>query len=359
MKKRVTAGIFAAFATVLFFAGSQVAKVQAAAMSFSVEAQIPSNQIDKNQTYFDLKMKPNQKQTLVVDMKNATNKAVTVEVHPNAAMTNDNGVVEYKAVNPTLDKSMTQPFSKLATTDTTVTIPAKSAIKQKIDVTMPAKPYTGLIAGGIYFTEKIDKAKEKADKSGVQIKNRYAYVVGVSLRENTTSVKPNMELLSIKPGQANYRNTLKVKLQDNKMTAIKNLKVHGKVYARNGKKVLFESKTSNMTMAPNTNFNYGISWDNQEFKAGKYRLEMTADSGKNHWEWKQNFTINGADAKKLNKKAVDLEKDYTMWYILAGFLILLLLFLILFLILRRKNKKDKEEAVEEAKRQLLEELDKK
>ena len=36
-------------------------------MKFAVNAVIPENQVDKNQTYFDLKMEP--KQTLQVQMK--------------------------------------------------------------------------------------------------------------------------------------------------------------------------------------------------------------------------------------------------------------------------------------------------
>ncbi|PGQ04814.1 cell surface protein, partial [Bacillus thuringiensis] len=44
-------------------------KVEAAEMKFAVTAVIPENQVDKNQTYFDLKMEPGQKQTLQVQMK--------------------------------------------------------------------------------------------------------------------------------------------------------------------------------------------------------------------------------------------------------------------------------------------------
>lgn len=46
-------------------------------------AVIPENQIDKNQTYFDLKMQPGQKQTIQVQMKNDTNKEVVVESFAN------------------------------------------------------------------------------------------------------------------------------------------------------------------------------------------------------------------------------------------------------------------------------------
>ena len=70
----------------------------AAEMKFAVTAVIPENQIDKNQTYFDLKMQPGQKQTIQVQMKNDTNKEVVVESFANTAITNSNGITDYSTV---------------------------------------------------------------------------------------------------------------------------------------------------------------------------------------------------------------------------------------------------------------------
>lgn len=345
-----------AFVAGLVVFSGQVQKANAAEMNFAVTANIPNNQIDKRQTYFNLKMKPNQKQDITVTLKNSTNKDVTVMAEANTAITNDNGVVEYSHVKPKLDKTMVNPLSSIIKSDKEVTVPAKKSIEHTFHITMPAKKFNGEIDGGLYFYEKINKDSEKKSKSNVQIKNRYAFVIGTTLTETDDVVKPDMKLLKIEPGSVNFRNTLKVNLQDPTTTPIRNLKVDGKVYSRNGDKALHASTTSNMTMAPNTNFNYGIFWDNQPFKPGKYRLEMTATSGVHKWKWTEYFTIDGATADKLNEKAVDLEKDYTMWYILAGIFLLLLLLLLIWFLVRRRNKKDKEEAVAEAKRQILEEL---
>lgn len=67
-------------------------------MKFAVTAVIPENQIDKSQTYFDLKMQPGQKQTIQVQMKNDTNKEVVVESFANTAITNSNGITDYSTV---------------------------------------------------------------------------------------------------------------------------------------------------------------------------------------------------------------------------------------------------------------------
>lgn len=48
-------------------------------VGYSVQAHIPANQIDKRQTYFDLKMQPKQKQTVNIDVMNSSNEEIQVE----------------------------------------------------------------------------------------------------------------------------------------------------------------------------------------------------------------------------------------------------------------------------------------
>jgi len=65
------------------------------ANNVSVSTNIPDNQIDKNQTYFDLLMEPGKEQELEVVLRNNTDKEVTMLADVNTAITNDNGVVDY------------------------------------------------------------------------------------------------------------------------------------------------------------------------------------------------------------------------------------------------------------------------
>lgn len=176
----------------------------------------------------------------------------------------------------------------------------------------------------------------------MQIKNRYAYVVGVQLSENDTVVEPDMKLHAIKPQQINYRNVVTANLQNPEATMIKPLMIDAKIYKSGDDQVLHQAKRDNLRMAPNSNFNYAIDWENQPLKAGKYRLKMVATSGDKTWKWDEEFTIKGDDAKKLNDTAVELEKDYTWWYIAGGALVLILLVLLAFW-LGKRSKKDKDE----------------
>ncbi|WP_242141904.1 MULTISPECIES: DUF916 and DUF3324 domain-containing protein [unclassified Bacillus cereus group] len=313
----------------------------AAEMKFAVTAVIPENQIDKNQTYFDLKMKPGQKQTLQVQMKNDTDKEVVVETHANTAVTNSNGIADYSMTNPQFDSTLKIPFSKIAKVQKETKIPAKSTVTLDVNIEMPNESFDGVILGGLYFTEKEDeKAKGKSDN--VQIKNKYAYAIGVVLRETDTEVKPDLKLNEIKPGQVNARNVVTANLQNTKAAMLKHLTVDAKVYTEKGKNVLHETKKEDLRMAPNSNFDYAISWDNKALEPGTYRLEMKATDGDQKWEWTKKFTIEGDKAKELNKTAVEAQKDYTMYYIIGGILLFILLLILVFWLGRRSQHKQQQ-----------------
>ncbi len=143
-------------------------KASAAEMKFAVTAVIPENQVDKNQTYFDLKMEPGQKQTLQVQMKNDTDKEVVVETHANAAITNSNGITDYSVIDPQLDSTLKIPFSKIAKVQKETKIPAKSTVTLDVNIEMPNESFDGVILGGLYFKEK-ENEKEKGKSENVQI----------------------------------------------------------------------------------------------------------------------------------------------------------------------------------------------
>lgn len=314
---------------------------KAAEMNFSVSAVIPENQIDKSKTYFELRMKPGQVQELEVVLTNGLAHPVTVETNANTAVTNDNGIVDYSNKAPKFDNTLQAPFSKIAEMPDEITVPANGSRTVKVKVTMPRDPFDGFILGGLHFSEK-DNGDKTESGEGVQIKNKYAYVIGVILSENDVAVNPDMKLNRIKPDQVNYRNVLKVNLQNIKPVILQSLDVDAQVYKDGDDEALYTTKQGALRMAPNSNFDFGISWNNQAFKPGKYRLKMVATSGDHTWKWDEPFEIKADAAADFNDKAVGLEKDYTMWYVAGGVLLGLLVLGLVFWLGRRTRKKDEE-----------------
>ncbi|WP_129690813.1 DUF916 and DUF3324 domain-containing protein [Gottfriedia acidiceleris] len=325
------------FIIILFLININNFHASAAEMNFEVSAVIPTNQIDQNKTYFDLRMKPGQKQILKVQIKNDTDKNIVVETKANLAITNSSGIADYSISNPKVDDTLEIPFNNIAKVKKETKIPAKSEATVEITIEMPKQQFDGVILGGLHFSEKEDEGQAKEEDESVQIKNKYAYVIGVLLRETDKVIKPDLKLNEVKPSQINARNVVTANLQNIKPAMLKNLSIDAKVFSETGKKALRESKKENLRMAPNSNFDYAISWDHQAFEPGKYRLEMKATDGDQAWEWTRTFIIKDHTAKKFNTSAVEVQKDYTTWYIIGSILFILLLILIVFYLYRRSK----------------------
>ncbi|MGO2962698.1 MAG: DUF916 and DUF3324 domain-containing protein [Carnobacterium maltaromaticum] len=332
----------------LFMSFSMRVSAEENPSNVAISAVIPDNQIDKNKTYFDLLMTPGEEQELEVVLTNSSDEAITMESSVNSAITNDNGVVDYSQAKPRYDKTLKHPLSSIATFEKEQVIPANSKKTMKIKLKMPETEIKGIIAGGVYLSAKDNEDKAKNDDSGVQIKNKYVYVVGIQLRtrEDISDVQPDLVLDKklIQPKQVNYRNYLGINLQNKEPVFIRDLTVEAKIYKKGSNEVFVESKNENLKMAPNSNFNYGVNWNNKEFEAGTYRAKVTAiakDYDNKTWNWDEEFTITAKDAKNLNEKAIDLEVEKTpiwIYFAIAGG-ILLLLIVIIYLIKRHIDKK--------------------
>lgn len=309
----------------------------ASALPFSVNPILPKNQVNSMHTYYDLKVEPGKQQTLKVVLVNNTKKAVVVKPSISAAKTNINGVVDYSDTKLKLDPTAPVDMAKILTTNKSISIPAKSKINLMLKLQIPKKAFDGVLSGGITF-KPVDNKNTNASK-GVSVINKYAYVVGVVLRENNKPIKPVMKLNSVQPGQVNYRNVITSSLANKTAKYLNQVNVETKVTKAGDTKVLYSSKKEGMQIAPNSLFDYPTQLNGKSLAAGKYLMDLKLVSGNDKWHFKQTFVIEGAQARSLNKNDVTIKHDYTLWFIIAG--VVLLLLIILFIILRLK-KKEKE-----------------
>lgn len=311
----------------------------AAELNFAVETVIPENQIDKKKSYFELQMTPGAEQTLEVVLRNDTDKEVIVEPKINSAFTNINGVVEYGESDKELDKTLLYNLKDLITVDESVAIPAQSSLTVPLKVNMPAEAYKGILTGGITFKEKKSEEENTTtqEDNNLAIKNEYAYVVGIVLRESDEAVKPELKLNQVVADQVNARNAIKANLQNITPTFVNQLKVTTEISKKGSKDVLYRTTKEAMQMAPNSNFDFPTMLEGEKLAAGTYVLNMDASSGENTWHFEQEFTIEADEAKALNKSDVTIREDYTWLYILLSALGGMLLMLAFYLIFKRKK----------------------
>ncbi len=131
-------------------------------------------------------------------------------------------------------------------------------------------------------------------------------------------------------------------LQNTEATIMKDLSVNAKVMKKGSSNVLHETKKEGLSMAPNSNFDFPISWDNQSLDAGTYRLQLIAQSGEDKWEFDKEFTISEKHSTDLNKEAVELEKTEPNWILIISVVVgitVLLILVIGFFIYRDQKKK--------------------
>ncbi|MFD1472003.1 DUF916 and DUF3324 domain-containing protein [Companilactobacillus mishanensis] len=325
----------------VFFGGQTIANAES--LKFTVSAVQPDSQIDKKTTYFDMLVKPNEDQNLTVKITNSDKKAHKYRVSINRAGTNSNGVIDYSTHGVKPDKSLKNNVESLVPAPTTVTVPAQTTQDYNFTLKTPAKDFGGVILGGVRVQQVSQDSSSK--KKGVSIRNKFAYVIGLQLHSNEDYVAPDMKLLGVKAKQMNYRNYVTANLQNTKPTIMHDLVVNAKVHTQGKKDKVLSVKKTNMSMAPNSNFDFPIGTNGKALKAGKYTLvlDAKAEKGRYHWHFTKNFVITDKTANKLNKSAVDQEQgpNYFIWILVAIIIVIILLGIIIYL--NQKNQKKRRE----------------
>lgn len=308
-------------------------------VGYSVSAILPDNQLNQDATYFDLRMKPNQQQAIQVKVFNSSKETIKVKPTIHNAETNRNGIIDYSGDPKQIDSSLKIPLTSIVKLkNEVITIPKGEQKIIEADINMPSDTFHGIILGGIHFEKVTDEEADADAEQGVQIQNKYAYVVGIQLSETDKSIQPNLKLIDISPTLVNYRTSVVAKIQNEKPTIIGELAIDAKVFKQGSQTPIHETNQTDLKMAPNSTMDYVIDWDNQRLEPGKYRLEMAAKSKDKTWKWKENFEIESDSAADANKEAVDLEKDYTMWYMIGIGAALVIIIILVIIILRMRRK---------------------
>ncbi|MGX7151063.1 DUF916 and DUF3324 domain-containing protein [Enterococcus ureasiticus] len=317
MNKKLSTFLFAIIFLLFSFTIGSVG--HASEIDFSVKAILPENQRSKEISYFDLRVVPGETQTLNVELTNDTDKDITVYASANAAITNDNGVVDYSYNDTKKDASATFTFSEIASIPKEIILPKKSNKIVGCVIKLPKDSFDGYVLGGLYFEQK--EAKESKSEGALAVGNRFSYVVGVLLSETDKEVKPELALNEVKATQLNGNNAVIMNIQDKKAAMIKKLQVDAKLYFEDETKPRYENHQESLTMAPNTNFNYKIDLNNQPFVAGNYTVKIKANDGHKDWTWERKFEIKEKEAKKYNATATNLppdQKNQFPWTVVVG-----------------------------------------
>lgn len=338
IRRIVVAGLMIFFGAFIV----QIQNVNAEASKFVVNGNIQKNNNGDDKSYFDLKMKAGEKRKISLFLSNTSQEDLVLAIKPNTAITNQNGVIDYTATLSVkkLDKSLQVSFSDLIKGPKKVTLKAGEKKEIFYEINMPEEKFDGMILGGFYISEQTPNETAKT-KDNVMIKNKVSYAIAVVLSETDEKVTSELKLNQVKPALQNYRTSVTANIQNTQPEIIRDLEVTAKVSKVNGQEVIHETNKKDMKMAPNSNFDFPITWDNQALKPGKYILNLTADSKNGSWKFSKEFEITATDSRKLNQKAVEVVQDDSWLIWLSTGLGLLVAGLIGWIIVMKKRERKK------------------
>ena len=298
--------------------------------SFNLVAEIPENQLDQKVTYFDLLLKPDEKQTLTLRVTNRLEEELPLEISFNKALTNGSGVVEY-AGNLTDQGTFALPnIEDLVTVSAnTLTLAPKETQELQLKIHMPKEAFKGLLAGGIYV-KQVEPAKSEAGN----VTNLLSREIALLLRVNKEPVAPELKVVSATAQQANARNGVIAVIENVSGTYVSDVAIKTTI-TKDGKEVISDKKEG-MKIAPSSQFPYRISLAGQAFKEGTYEVALEITAGEQSWSGTESFTIEPEVAASFNRQDVTLQdqKSDFPWSSLILVSVLLIFMLVLWRLLR-------------------------
>ena len=349
-KKIIMAAGTILFALLFLFGFKPVA---AADIGLGVQPVLPENQRDACSSYFDFIAAPNVATTLTVNLSNDSDAAITVDAVVVPAETSSNGAVSY-----VLDTKTTFPtnanLAKFADkAKQTMELPANSVTPYTVTLTMPAENLSGLVAGGIIFKPQ---NQNNTESSGISVKSEYQYVISVVARNVDQTWQPELKITAADVEQVSYSNLLNVTMANPSSTFLNQLHVEETV-TRKGTDETYKKTSSDMQMAPNTTFKYGVDLPDN-LKAGVYAVKLTAfyvkdDAGKftatdgqkyrYAVDYAKDVTLTAEKARTLTKKIAAVTKKTTnkiIYGVAAGVIVLVLIVIFLIIFYRRKRREN-------------------
>ncbi|MBC1373633.1 DUF916 and DUF3324 domain-containing protein [Listeria booriae] len=332
---------FSIFLLAFFFFISSVSAQENtnSTMPIFVEALIPENQIDKNHTFFDLRVIPGQEQKLQLKIHNDSQKDKEVVISPQVAKTGEGGNIDYSGINAPLDSSLEHSFEDMISEQQVVNIKARDVVIVTFDLNIPSQGFRGIVLGGFYIEEivKEDKSMETTTNT-VQIKNRYAYIIGCKLRTDTEDIKPEFKLRKIELTEWNDFPSINAELANVKPEVVSNYVYEGTIInKKTGKrKVVFPE--ARFSMAPNSIFMRPQKIVLDHFENGTYIYALKIRDGDRIWNVEKEFQISYSQKKSV-KERILREPSFPwlfLWIALVGVILSTLV-----CILYRRNSDEK------------------
>lgn len=310
------------------------------ATGFSVESIMAENQVDIRKTYFYLKMTPSQPQVIQVKIRSTQVEPVTVKLGIHNAISSSVGAIDYAKTNPTLDKSLKNPITELVTiNDNLKEVTVENFEERIIEYTIqpPAEAFSGVKLGSLRFVKKEGNSESDNDEQS-GLASQYAYVIALMLTEDGErfNLGADLKLTDVDLKLSNGRKVVAATIQNDQPKVMREMVIEGRVQRKGDTKVLAKNSMTDFSVAPNSNFDFKMPLDLNDFSPVTYVFTGKAEADGKVWNWKEEFTVSGDTARKVNKETVFklVIPGWAPW-MAAGLVLALLVFLMV--LIRRQR----------------------
>ena len=309
---------------------------------YYVRAEIPENQINKKNSYFDLLVEPGQSQTIQISIFNTSDEDIVVNVSVNNAATNTNGTIMY-TTQGIKDESADLSIEEIVhVKEKQFMLSGNDSTIIEIDIMLPEKEFLGTILGGIVIQASQIGVEEEAKENTIEIKNKLTYVVGLQLRQNLDKkIIPNINYLGTKAVLHDISSAVGIQVQNSEAMIMKNVVVNAEIYKKNSTKLLHEYHNTAVEIAPNSSFDIAVVWGNERLQAGEYRLKLQIQFEEYEWHWDEEFVIETDSIKEINEQAINIDRSIPKWVYYGIAVIVLMILLLLAFLLGRVSKTKK------------------
>jgi len=305
-------------------------------VGYNIQMVKAENQMDNDVSYYDLRVKPGQKQTIYLRINNTSAKDSEYSININPAYTNDQGFIDYsdsKKANSTVKP----PYNirNIFKYNDKIKVGANSQKNIPIYINIPKEKFDGQILAGI----NVFKANQKQEKG--KITNRYNYILGIKLTETDNSISRKLKLIKVYPGSTFAKASVIAVLENPTMDAYGHLKYSVDIKRKSDNKTITKKRYDNgMQIAPNSKYNFSVDIGKKNMVRGKYVMNLkVADAKGNNWKFSRDFQITQSQADSINRATVgesDEKPDYIWWTCLI--LALLAIFIVIYMISKERKK---------------------
>lgn len=301
-------------------------------LNFTPTIKQTEQKMDDSQTDFKLKASAGDSVTVEVSVKNESDKPITLKASIKDAATNNQGLVNYTADQPVINKELS--LAKLADYHEDIKLDGQEIKDIKVAIRLPKKAFSGILLGGLLIEQTPDK-----EAKGM-IKNSFSYSIPIVVVESEDNIEADLAFNNVSPELSGGRNSLKISL-DNPINNLLPEAHYSVAITEKGKEdTLYQDELKEMSFAPNNTFHHYVEMGKDAYKAGRYTAHIKVKSPYGKWQWDEDFEIKGEVAKKLNKESVSVKRMSLTMKIMIGVILLLLLLLLLVLYIMRKKLKD-------------------